>query len=138
MTFAEAEEPVVEHSLIQEIEASEDFIEEQSDPEADTRANYQEGKWKLVVLLSGIFLFATGLGFLGVWLALREANHARDADPDPLPTQAASAARFTCSSTVRSAPTCCALNSPFGPWGLTSVNGDSYSNSGSITPCSVR
>ena len=71
VTFAEAEEPVVEHSLIQEIEASEDFIEEQSDPEADTRANYQEGKWKLVVLLSGIFLFATGLGFLGVWLALR-------------------------------------------------------------------
>lgn len=71
VTFAEAEEPVVEHSLIQEIEASEDFIEEQSDPEADTRANYQEGKWKLVVMLSGIFLCATGLGFLGVWLALR-------------------------------------------------------------------
>ena len=71
VTFAQAEEPVVEHSLIQEIEASEDFIEEQSDPEADTRANYQEGKWKMVVLLSGIFLFATGLGFLAVWLALR-------------------------------------------------------------------
>ena len=71
VTFAEAEEPVIEHSLIQEIEASDDFIEEQSDPEADTRSNYQDGKWKMVVLLSGIFLFATGLGFLAVWLALR-------------------------------------------------------------------
>jgi hypothetical protein len=57
--------------LIQEIEASEDFIEEPSDPEADTRANYAGGKWKMAVLLSGIFLFATGLGFLAVWLALR-------------------------------------------------------------------
>lgn len=71
VTFAEAEEPVVEHSLIQEIEASEDFVEEQSDPEADTRANYQDSRWKMAVLLSGIFLFATGLGFLAVWLALR-------------------------------------------------------------------
>jgi serine/threonine-protein kinase len=71
VTFAESEEPIVEHSLIQEIEASDDFIEEQSDPEADTRSNYQEGKWKMVVLLSGIFFFATGLGFLAVWLALR-------------------------------------------------------------------
>ena len=73
VTFERAEEPVlVDHqSLIQEIEASEDFIEEPSDPEADTRANYAGGKWKMVVLLSGIFLFATGLGFLAVWLALR-------------------------------------------------------------------
>lgn len=72
VTFAEADEPVVERSLVQEIEASDDFLEDQSDPEADTRANYQEGKWKMVVLLSGIFLFATGLGFLAVWLALRQ------------------------------------------------------------------
>jgi serine/threonine-protein kinase len=73
VTFERAEEPVMvdHHSLIQEIEASDDFIEEQSDPEADTRANYAGGKWKMVVLLSGIFLFATGLGFLAVWLALR-------------------------------------------------------------------
>lgn len=71
INFAEAAEPIIENSLIQEIDASDDFIEEQSDPEADTRAHYQEGRWKLIVLLSGIFLFATGLGFLGVWLALR-------------------------------------------------------------------
>ena len=72
VTFAETAEPVVEeHSLIQEIEASDDFIEEQSDPEADTRSNHQEARWKMVVLLSGIFLFATGFGFLAVWLALR-------------------------------------------------------------------
>jgi Tfp pilus assembly protein FimV len=71
INFAEAAEPIIEQSLIQEIEASEDFIEDPSDPEADTRAHYQEGRWKLIVLLSGIFLFATGLGFLGVWLALR-------------------------------------------------------------------
>jgi serine/threonine-protein kinase len=71
VTFAEAEEPVIERSLIQEIEASEDF-EDLPEPEEDTRAHVQaEGKWKMVVLLTGIFLFATGLGFLAVWLALR-------------------------------------------------------------------
>jgi hypothetical protein len=72
VTFNESAEPVIEQSLIQEIDASDDFIEDPSDPEADTRAHYQEGRWKLIVLLSGIFLFATGLGFLGVWLALRQ------------------------------------------------------------------
>lgn len=71
VTFSEVEEPIIENSLIQEIDASDDFIDPQSDPEADTRANVSEGKWKMAVLLGGIFLFATGLGFLAVWLALR-------------------------------------------------------------------
>jgi serine/threonine-protein kinase len=71
VTFSDVEEPVIEHSLIQEIDASDDFADPQSDPEADTRANYAEGKWKTVVLFGGVFLFATGLGFLAVWLALR-------------------------------------------------------------------
>ncbi len=71
VTFADAEEPIIERSLIQEIEASDDFLDPQSDPEADTRANYADAKWKTVVLFVGIFLGATGLGFLGVWLALR-------------------------------------------------------------------
>ncbi len=71
VTFSDVEEPIIEASLIQEIDASDDFLDPQSDPEADTRANYAEGKWKTVVLFGGIFLFATGLGFLGVWLALR-------------------------------------------------------------------
>lgn len=73
VTFAEAEEPVIEPSLIQEIEASEDFIDPASDPEADTRAHETTapGKWKMVAVLSAIFLFAIGLGFLAVWLALQ-------------------------------------------------------------------
>jgi len=71
VTFSEVEEPIIENSLIQEIDASDDFLDPLSDPEADTRANLSDGKWKMVVLLGGIFLFATGLGFLAVWLALR-------------------------------------------------------------------
>ncbi|MFO0595278.1 MAG: serine/threonine-protein kinase [Myxococcaceae bacterium] len=71
VTFSEIEEPVIEHSLIQEIEASDDYVDAQSDPEANTSATPQEGRWKLAVLLGGIFLFATGLGFLAVYLALK-------------------------------------------------------------------
>lgn len=71
VTFEGVAEPNIEPSLIQEIDA--DFDEEvRSDPEADTRAHAQaSGRWKLAVLFGGVFLFATGLGFLGVWLALR-------------------------------------------------------------------
>ena len=71
VTFSDVAEPIIENSLIQEIDASDDFEDPQSDPEADTRANYSEGRWKTVVLFSGIFLFATGLGFLAVYLALK-------------------------------------------------------------------
>lgn len=70
VTFEGVEEPIIERSLIQEIDA--DGEEEVlSDPEGDTRANVQGGRWKLAVLFGGVFLFATGLGFLGVWLALQ-------------------------------------------------------------------
>ncbi len=71
VTFGEVEEPVIERSLVQEIEA--DGFEEPSDPEADTRADapVPRGWWRYVVLFGGIFFFAAGLGFLGVWLALR-------------------------------------------------------------------
>lgn len=71
VTFSDVEEPIIEHSLIQEIDASDDFLDPQSDPEADTRANEADGRFKRMVLFAGIFLFATGLGFLGVWLALK-------------------------------------------------------------------
>ncbi|MFZ5443775.1 MAG: serine/threonine protein kinase [Myxococcota bacterium] len=71
VTFSDVEEPVIEHSLIQEIEASEDFIEPISDPQADTRANLSGAGWKRVVLFGGVFLFATGLGFLAVYLLLK-------------------------------------------------------------------
>ncbi|MEW5743482.1 MAG: serine/threonine-protein kinase [Myxococcota bacterium] len=72
VTFEGAEEPrFVERSLIQEIEAV-DPEEYHSDPEADTSAYGTEtGAWKKVVLFAGVFLGATGLGFLAVWLALR-------------------------------------------------------------------
>jgi hypothetical protein len=70
VTFGDVAEPIIENSLIQEIDASDDFEDPQSDPEADTRANETEGRWKTVVLFGGIFLFATGLGFLAVYLAL--------------------------------------------------------------------
>lgn len=71
VTFSEAEEPVIEQSLVQEIDASDDFIDPISDPEADTRSNTSAARWKTAVLFGGIFLFAIGLGFLAVWLALK-------------------------------------------------------------------
>lgn len=71
VTFSEVEEPVIEQSLVQEIEASDDFIDPISDPETDTRANLSGARWKTAVLFGGIFLFAIGLGFLAVWLALK-------------------------------------------------------------------
>jgi serine/threonine-protein kinase len=72
VTFEGAEEPrFVERSLIEEIEAV-DPEECPSEPEADTRAyNTGGGPWKKVLLFSGVFLAATGLGFWGVWLVLR-------------------------------------------------------------------
>ncbi len=71
VTFEGVAEPNIEASLIQEIDALGDD-EAPSDPEADTRAHEAaSGRWKLAVLFGGVFLFATGLGFLGVWLALR-------------------------------------------------------------------
>ncbi len=70
VTFSDVEEPVIERSLVQEIDAI-DFDDAPSDPEADTRAHEAPARWKTAVMFGGIFLFATGLGFLGVWLALR-------------------------------------------------------------------
>ena len=72
VTFAEAEEPVIEPSLIQEIDALGDFEDVASDPEADTRAHDTgNARWKMAALFGGIFVFATGLGFLAVWLAMK-------------------------------------------------------------------
>lgn len=71
VTFSEVEEPVIERSLVEEIDAED--IEDPSDPEADTRATPapMSGALKNAVLFGGIFLFATGLGFLAVWIFMR-------------------------------------------------------------------
>jgi serine/threonine-protein kinase len=72
VTFEEVSEPKLERSLIQEIEAVDGPDDIASDPEADTSAyGTGSGRWKKVLLFGGVFLAATGLGFLGVWLALR-------------------------------------------------------------------
>lgn len=72
VTFADAEEPVIEPSLINEIDGNDDVIDVPSDPEADTRAHETGNqRWKMAAVFGGIFAFATGLGFLAVWLALR-------------------------------------------------------------------
>ena len=70
VNFDDVAEPVIEQSLVQEIDAQ-DFDDVVSDPEADTTAHATSAAWKTWVMFGGIFLFATGLGFLGVWLALR-------------------------------------------------------------------
>jgi len=72
VTFEQVAEPKLERSLIEEIEAIDGPDDVASDPNADTSAyNTGSGAWKKALLFGGVFLAATGLGFLGVWLALR-------------------------------------------------------------------
>jgi hypothetical protein len=58
----EAHEPLIERSLVQEIDAISD---ETSGPEYET-STY--GGRSFAVIGIGVFLAAVGLGFLGVWL----------------------------------------------------------------------
>lgn len=69
VTYAEPDEPSMADSLIQEIEATDSFIEYESD-EADTRIYEQGARLQLALKLLAVFLFATGLGFGLVWLVL--------------------------------------------------------------------
>ena len=59
-------------------------------------------------------------------------------DLQPRPAHAATAVPRTRSSTATNLSTCFDVNSPSGPLGVRSVNGDSYNNAASMTPCSVR
>lgn len=71
VTFEQVAEPKLEISLIQEIEAIDGPDDINSDPEGDTSAYGTEpAPWKRVALFGGVFVLATGLGFLAVWLAL--------------------------------------------------------------------
>lgn len=69
VTIAEVSEPRIE-SLIQEIEATGDD-EIISDAGPITRSNRAPLFLRRLALFGGIFAVAMGLGFLGVWLALR-------------------------------------------------------------------
>lgn len=72
VTFEQVAEPKVEISLLQEIEAIDGPDDVPSDSEEDTRAYGTEpSAWKRIALFGGVFVLATGLGFLAVWLALR-------------------------------------------------------------------
>lgn len=70
LSFGEIKEPVIEQSLIQEIEATGDDIEYLSG-EGNTASYSGPPAWQKVALFGGIFFVAVGLGFLSVWLALR-------------------------------------------------------------------
>lgn len=79
VTFAEVAEPQVEHSLIQEIEAigddeliSDDELIDAPPPEHEQQAEPVRAiPWNQVLLFGGIFVVATSLGFLFVWLAMK-------------------------------------------------------------------
>lgn len=70
LTFGDIQEPVIEQSLIQEIEATGDE-EPYISGEGYTAAYEGPTGWQKVALFGGIFFVAVGLGFLGVWLALK-------------------------------------------------------------------
>lgn len=70
LSFGDLQEPVIEASLIQEIEATGDE-EPYLSGEGHTAAWENASIWQKVALFGGIFFVAVGLGFLAVWLALR-------------------------------------------------------------------
>jgi serine/threonine-protein kinase len=70
LTFGEVQEPLIEQSLIQEIDATGDE-EPYVSGEGNTAAFQSALLWQRVALFGGVFFVAVGLGFLGVWLALR-------------------------------------------------------------------
>jgi serine/threonine protein kinase len=70
LTFGDVHEPLIEASLIQEIEATGDEEPYVSGEAFTTEYRGPAGLQKLA-LFGGIFFVAVGLGFLGVWLALK-------------------------------------------------------------------
>ncbi len=70
LTFGDVQEPVIEASLIQEIEATGDE-EPYISGEGYTAAYRRVAWWQRVAIFGGVFFVALGLGFLGVWLALK-------------------------------------------------------------------
>ncbi len=70
LSFGDIKEPVIEQSLIQEIEATGDDIE-YLEAEGNTASYSGVPMWQKLALFGGIFFVAVGLGFLSVWLALR-------------------------------------------------------------------
>ncbi|MCA2978102.1 MAG: serine/threonine protein kinase [Myxococcaceae bacterium] len=70
LSFGDVQEPLIEESLIQEIEATGDE-EPYRSGEGDTAAYERAARWQRAALFGGVFFVALGLGFLGVWLALR-------------------------------------------------------------------
>jgi serine/threonine-protein kinase len=70
LTFGDIHEPVIEASLIQEIEATGDE-EPYISGEGYTAAYQGPVGWQRVAIFGGVFFVAVGLGFLAVWLALR-------------------------------------------------------------------
>jgi serine/threonine-protein kinase len=74
VTFAEAAEPSIEPSLIQEIEAiGEDELLSEDDAHSaeEQAAEPAPIAWTQLVIFGGIFCIATSLGFLFVWLAMK-------------------------------------------------------------------
>lgn len=70
LSFGDVREPLIEASLIQEIEATGDEVEYLSG-EGNTASYRGIPLWQKLALFGGIFFVAVGLGFLSVWLALR-------------------------------------------------------------------
>ena len=60
----EAQDPLIERSLVMEIEGGSD---EEEEPEYLTHP-YANRRGSFAVVAIGVFLAAVGLGFLGVWL----------------------------------------------------------------------
>jgi serine/threonine-protein kinase len=68
MRFDDLKEPIIERSLIQEIDA---IGVDDEPPSGDGTREFGQSQWKMGLLFSGIFIGAVGLGFLAVWFSLR-------------------------------------------------------------------
>ena len=67
MSFDDVKEPVIERSLIQEIDA---IGADEEPPSGDGTSEFTDSKWKMAMLFGGIFVGAVGMGFIAVWYAL--------------------------------------------------------------------
>lgn len=67
MRFGDLNVPVIERSLIQEIDA---IGSDEEPPSGDGTSATSHRRWQAVLLLGAVFGGAVGLGYLAVWLAL--------------------------------------------------------------------
>jgi len=70
MSFDNVKEPLIERSLIQEIDAIGSDHDDDEAQSGDGTSEFSDSRWKMALLFGGIFVGAMSMGFAAVWFAL--------------------------------------------------------------------